>query len=157
MYRKIMAPMDGSELAECVIPHVQVLATGCQAETVVFVRVVEPIILPASAGDYMSPAIWTRIESEQQVLAENYVKDLATRVAIDGVDVRTEILEGSVAQSLVDYAAKSEIDLIVVATHGRSGISRWVWGSVAGRIIHSSTVPVLIVRSPRDEASDTKK
>ena len=62
--------------------------------------------------------------------------------------MRSEVVTGRAADNLADFAAKNEVDLIIIATHGRSGISRWIWGSVADRILHSSSVPVLIVRPP---------
>ena len=66
----------------------------------------------------------------------------------NGVNTQMEVLSGNPADSIADYATKNEIDLIIIATHGRSGISRWVWGSVADRILRSSCVPVLMVRAP---------
>ena len=59
-----------------------------------------------------------------------------------------EVLEGNPAHTLAEYAEKNQFDLLVIATHGRSGVSRWVWGSVADRILRSACVPVLMVRAP---------
>ncbi len=59
-----------------------------------------------------------------------------------------EILHGRAAETLAEYASRNGIDLIVMATHGRSGVSRWVWGGVADRILRSACVPVLMVRAP---------
>jgi len=73
---------------------------------------------------------------------------LAGRVKFEGVKCQWEVITGTVAENLADYAAKKAIDLIVIATHGRSGVSRWVWGSVADRILRSSCTPVLMVRAP---------
>jgi len=64
------------------------------------------------------------------------------------VEVKTGVLKGNPAESLADYASKNKVDLIVIATHGRSGVSRWVWGSVADRLLRSACVPVLMVRAP---------
>ena len=58
------------------------------------------------------------------------------------------MVEGRVAESLVDYAEKNDIDMIVIASHGRSGVSRWVMGSVAEKMVRSSCVPVLMVKAP---------
>jgi nucleotide-binding universal stress UspA family protein len=62
--------------------------------------------------------------------------------------VQSEVLVEKVADNLADYATKKEADLIVIATHGCSGVSRWVYGSIANRIFHSACVPVLMVRAP---------
>jgi nucleotide-binding universal stress UspA family protein len=64
------------------------------------------------------------------------------------IRVRSEVLAGKAAESLAEYASKNGVDLIVIATHGRSGISHWYWGSVAERVLRSSCVPVLMVRAP---------
>ena len=148
MYKRVMVPLDGSELAECVLPHVEIIARNCLEESVVFVRVVEPYILLATAGDYVSPTVWTRIETEQRAIAEAYLEQLSQKIDYGSVNVKTEVLEGSIAQSLIDYTTKSGTDLIIIATHGRSGLSRWVWGSVAERVLHSAMIPVMIITPP---------
>ena len=148
MYQKIMVPLDGSELAECVLPHVEAIAKGCQANNVTFVRVVEPLLRP-SAEDYIPPE-----EDEEQLkvnrraVAEDYLNQLVSRLKYNGVDIQSEVIVGRAAESLAEYTEKNNIDLIIVATHGRSGVSRWVWGSVADRILRSACVPVLMVRAP---------
>jgi nucleotide-binding universal stress UspA family protein len=147
MYQKIMVPLDGSELAECVLPHVATLAQGRQVKNVVFVRVVEPFHQPT--GDYViDEKQIAKIEAEHKLSVEAYLKQLVNRVKYEGISVQYKVLFGRVAEGLADFAAKNQVDLIVIATHGRSGFSRWVWGSVADRILRSSCVPVLMVRAP---------
>lgn len=150
MYQKIMVPLDGSELAECVLPHVEVLAKGCGVEDIIFVRVAEPfhVSAPSMARSYLSEENIKRIESENRTDAENYLNQIVSRVRYDGTNVQSEVLVGKAADTIADYATKSEVDLIILATHGRSGISRWVYGSVADRILRSSCVPVLMIRAP---------
>jgi nucleotide-binding universal stress UspA family protein len=147
MYQKILVPLDGSALAECVFPHVEVLARGCQAKSVVFVRVVEPFHQPT--GDYvMEPEQVKKIEAGHKLAVEAYLKKISAKVSLAGATVKTEALYGTPAETLADYASKNQVDLIVIATHGRSGVSKWVWGSVADRILRSACVPVLMVRAP---------
>jgi nucleotide-binding universal stress UspA family protein len=149
MYRKILVPLDGSKLAECVLPHVEALAKGSQVQEVIFVRVHEPFRGFSGASDVvLSESEIARIDSEQIAVAEKYLKEAANQVRLDGVQPRWELLRGPVAESIAEYATKNKVDLIVIATHGRSGVSRWVWGSVADRILRSSCVPVLMVRAP---------
>ena len=150
MYPKILVPLDGSELAECVLPHVEAIAKGCGTSNVIFVRVVEPVYLPAdeAGGLTLSGEELKRIESGHKSNARDYLQQLGSRLKYDGVNLQTEVIVGRVAESLADYAEKNGVDLIIIATHGRSGISRWVRGSVADRILHSACVPVLMVRSP---------
>ena len=147
MYQKILVPLDGSELAECVLAHVDALARGCHAKSVVFVRVVEPI--RQVAGDYVMDSDQVeKFESENKLAAEEYLKEISAKVSLAGAVVKTEVISGRPAEILADYATKNQVDLIVIATHGRSGVSRWVWGSVADRILRSACVPVVMVRAP---------
>jgi nucleotide-binding universal stress UspA family protein len=148
MYQKIMVPFDGSEMAECVLPHVEAIATGCQLPDVIFARVVEPVYMP-TGGVYI-----VRDEDLQQMYlghkaeAERYLQQLVSRLQYKGVNLRTEVIEGKATESLAEYAEKNDVDLIIIATHGRSGVSRWAWGSIADRILRSACVPVLMVRAP---------
>jgi nucleotide-binding universal stress UspA family protein len=148
MYQTILVPLDGSELAECVFPHVTALAQGCQVKKVIFVRVVEPFHQPT--GDYiLDEEQVKKLESEHKAAAEEYLRKLAGRVNLgQGIQVQPEVLHGRVADTLADYASHHPVHLIVIATHGRSGVSRWVWGSVADRILRSACVPVLMIRAP---------
>jgi nucleotide-binding universal stress UspA family protein len=148
MYQTILVPLDGSELAECVLPHVEILALGCQVKKVIFARVVEPFHQPT--GDYiLDEEQVKKFESEHKAVAQDYLRKIPDRVKLtQGVQVQSEILHGRVADTLADYASRHPVDLIVIATHGRSGVSRWVWGSVADRILRSACVPVLMVRAP---------
>jgi len=147
MYQKILVPLDGSELAECVLPHVKSIATGCNVQKVVFMRVVEPFHV-SGAELLVNDKIAKQIDSEIKARAEEYLKRVASQIQYNGVDVKTEVATGNAAESLVDYASKNGVDLIILATHGRSGVKRWVWGSVADRLIRSASVPVLMVRAP---------
>lgn len=147
MYQKILVPLDGSALAECVLPHVEALTRGCQVKNVVFARVVEPFYSPA--GDYaMDPGQVKKIESEHRAAAEAYLKKVSAKIGFAGTSLKTEVLYGNPAEEVADYASKNQIDLIIIATHGRSGVSKWVWGSVADRILRSSCTPVFMVRAP---------
>jgi nucleotide-binding universal stress UspA family protein len=156
VYQNILVPLDGSDLAECVLPHVQSIATGCGVGKVSFVRVVEPLYLRPyysatgvdDTGLVFADKEVKRIEAEERKAAHDYLNNLLARIKYDGASVTAEVIEGRVAESLADYATKNGVDLIVIATHGRSGVSRWVWGSVADRILRSACVPVLMVRAP---------
>ena len=142
MYKKILVPLDGSDLAECVLPHVESIAKGCGVQEVMFLRVVEP--LSRTVGPYITEEDVQSMNSQNRAAAENYLRQLVKRTKYSGVTIRSEVVAGSIA----DYANKNGVDLIIIATHGRSGVSRWVWGSVADRVLRSASVPVLMVRAP---------
>ena len=147
-----MVPLDGSELAECVLPHVEAIASGCHVGKIILVRVVEPYQPTRGKAYYSllpeeSEEDWKWVE-EGRSAAESYLKQMARRLTQVGRDVQTEVLIGRAAESLADFAGKSAADLIVIATHGLSGVTRWLWGSTADRILRSFCVPVLMVRVP---------
>jgi nucleotide-binding universal stress UspA family protein len=152
MYSKIMVPLDGSELAECVLPHVQAITTGCKIATVVFVRVIDPAKLSASLpaqGELGSQEKNRRkMEAQRRETAEAYLKKIVEGAAIENAETHYEVLEGKVAETLADWAEKNNVDLIIIASHGRSGIGRWMMGSVADRILHSVCAPVFMIRAP---------
>jgi nucleotide-binding universal stress UspA family protein len=148
MYQKIMVPLDGSELAECVLPHVEAISKGCKVKDVVLVRVVEPLEFQPDTYIAFSGDELLRIESGRKSEAEEYLKKATKQLQESVIRVRSEVLSGKAAESLAEYASKNGVDLIVIATHGRSGISHWYWGSVAERILRFTCVPVLMVRAP---------
>jgi len=110
--------------------------------------VVEPIKPVVAADAMMSPQEVERITASTTSDAEVYLKTLVQGLKYDGAGVKWQMKTGHVAETLVDYATEHGVDLIVIATHGRSGVSRWVWGSVADRVLRASCVPVLMVRAP---------
>lgn len=151
MYKKIMVPLDGSELAECVLPHVETLIEGCRVNHIVFVRVVQPAAAFYS-GDYpMSPELLKERETAWKKAAQDYLDQVVNRLKHKSTGLHSEILVGNVADSLADFIEKNDFDLILIATHGRSGVKRWVRGSIADKVLRASNIPVLMVRAPGSE------
>ena len=149
MYNRIMVPMDGSELAECVLPHVEALAKGCQAKEVILVRAFVPFRAVNIGGEYVqNEKEITRIDADFKAEAQDYLEKVAERLNLSGIAARWAILTGKPSEILSEFAKADNCDLIIMATHGRSGVSRWVWGSIADRILRSACVPVLMVRAP---------
>jgi len=150
MYKKIMVPLDGSKLAECVFLHVETVIKGCESPEVIIVQAVEPFSIPygREVSQFTSLEEVQAFETHQKVEAENYLKEIVARLLKAGINARAEVVYGKAAEALSDFASKNSVDLVVIATHGRSGIGRWVWGSVADRLLRSLCVPVLMVRAP---------
>jgi nucleotide-binding universal stress UspA family protein len=112
---------------------------------VVLIRVIEPILsYEASAW---AQAGYSPIEVENKSMndAKVYLSHVADKLIDQGINARSEVILGRAADSILDYAEKNHFDLIVMSTHGRSGVSRWAFGSVAEKIAHHSVIPVLIV------------
>lgn len=150
MYKKIMVPLDGSKLAECVFPHLETVVKGCKSPEVIIVRAVEPLSVPygREVSQFTSLEQVKAFETHRKTEAEKYLKEVVARLEKTGANVRADVIYGKAGEALSDYANKNDVDLVVIATHGRSGISRWVWGSVADRLVRSVSVPVLMVRVP---------
>ncbi len=143
-----MVPLDGSELAECVLPHVEAFISQCQIRNIVFVRVLETIT-PAVAGEYaINIEELENREASRKASAEEYLAQVINRIDSGDTKLEKEVLVGRVADKLSEYADANDVNLILMATHGRSGVSRWVRGSVADRILRAASVPVLMVRAP---------
>lgn len=145
MYNKILIPLDSSELAECVFPHVEAIAKGCGVKEVVAAIVVEPVYYFADDGGAGMVDI-VKLQKIREEGAANYIENVAKKLEAKKLTVKTVLLKGNAAASIVEYAKDNGVDLIAMATHARSGISRWVWGSTAEKILRSSTIPILLVR-----------
>jgi nucleotide-binding universal stress UspA family protein len=152
MYKKILVPLDGSELAECVIPHLETLAKGCEINTIVFVRVVDPSVppstYPTSAEFGLLKEDRDKLVAHRKQVAEKYLKQLVEKLDYGWAELEWEVLVGRAAESIADYTQQNAVDIVLIASHGRSGISRWMLGSVADRILRSICVPVMMVRVP---------
>ena len=146
-----MVPLDGSKLAECVLPHVEELAVGGMGEKVILVSVTERIQGYRAVSDYSQP-LGERLVPEavgkKERQAQRYLDRIAKGLEAKGIKVQTEVLLGNPAEELAFYAENKGCDLIVMASHGRSGPSRWAYGSVADKVFKASCVPILMVRAP---------
>ena len=170
MMQRILVPLDGSALAEAAIDYVKEIARRCDPVEVTLLQVVR---LPSGQtaavskpvdGEFpgkRSPASTVDadiqahpIYREQEMAsarsgAEASMASAAKALKAADINTRTEIVFGRPAQEIVDYAEGGEFDLIVMCTHGRSGVQRWLLGSVADKVIRGTYLPVFVVR-PRD-------
>ncbi|HSQ12468.1 MAG TPA: universal stress protein, partial [Candidatus Deferrimicrobium sp.] len=145
--KRVVVPLDGSGLAEKVLPHVASLATKLKLE----VQLVRAYALPPDAylvADGVieqGPAQFRRSKHEE---CEKYLDGKVAGLRADGVDpVTATVIEGDAANEIVELAAGSPQSLIAMSTHGRSGVGRWVLGSVAERVVQHSRAPVLLIRA----------
>jgi nucleotide-binding universal stress UspA family protein len=136
MYERILVPLDGSDLARAIVPRVQALAAAHGSEVILL------SVLPAS-GALPDTA------EKQRAAAEKHLMEVEQQLLGEGLKVKHTIRHGSdPAAEIVDYAEVNKVDLIAMSTHGRGGIGRWVFGSVAARVLEGSSKPILLVRSP---------
>lgn len=145
MYQKVLVPLDGSEVAECALTHLKAIASGCDVVDVVLLKVMEPLSVP---GDYViSEGDRVKLESRYRAEAQSYMETIVNQIGEGGLNVRADIIQGEAAESIVDYVDKQNVDLVIMATHGRSGIRRWAMGSVADKVVRHLNIPVLLVRA----------
>ena len=153
MYTKILVLLDGSELAECVLPYVDWFMKVSRVNEVIFLRVVEPLRMSGGIESAMLTEDRQRVEDDARKLAAEYLDGIAGRFKIRKIKVQPVVLTGKPAKVIADYVARSDVDLIIMATHGYSGIHRLVSGSKADEVLHAATAPIFLV-TPKDKPPD---
>ncbi len=153
MYTRILVPLDGSELAEEVLPYVRILARAFQA-SIELLRVFEPV--SPSVADPDHGLYLDRIVESIRIQTQDYLEAVASSLREEGLTVASTVHEGSPATHIVHEAEKKSVSLIAMSTHGRSGMSRWVLGSITDKVLHATTKPLLVVRSQEPQVLSGK-
>jgi nucleotide-binding universal stress UspA family protein len=153
MYNRILAPVDGSKLAECSLEHVKEVASGCHVSEVILLTVIEPEPFYADYGtqSHIEDEIRKKAEIQKKAKekAEQYLEQSKENFKKQGITAKSVLIQleinQSVAEIILDYANNNDIDLIIISSHGRSGITKWAFGSVADRVVRHSRIPVLTI------------
>ncbi len=151
MFNHILVPLDGSGLAETALPVALEVAQKFDSE-ITLVRVVLPphVVSHTTGAAYASLITGLREIAFEE--AESYLKTQQSALRQQGYRVHSKIVDGEpVADIILDVAEGMTVDLIVMCTHGRSGVSRWVFGSVADRILRQASMPILLVRAQPEQ------
>jgi nucleotide-binding universal stress UspA family protein len=146
MFHKILVPLDGSDLAQTALDPALALARHSGAE-VILLRVPEMIrmMVPAPVGyGLMYP---DQSLQHSTVQAQKYLRSVEEAWARPGLRLRAEVRDGEPAWVIVDMALEERVDLIVMSSHGYTGLTRWMYGSVAEKVLRAAPCPVLVVRS----------
>ena len=151
MYKKILVPLDGSELAECALNYVKKLfQDGPVGEVVLLNAVVTEIPwreLNAEEGGHAAAFDYNAFIESFMDKSRRYLARVQSRLSSEGIKVKTETIESNgPSQTITDYAQKNSVDLIVMATHGYTGMKKMMLGSIALKVLHESNVPVLLIR-----------
>jgi nucleotide-binding universal stress UspA family protein len=137
-YKKILVPLDGSDIAEAILPEIEKVAIASKTR-ISLLHVI-----------YVYPIPWedmTRLDAISRREAKEYLGRIEERLKGKGFNVESHVRQGNDAGEILDYCEQSDIDLIAMSTHGRSGVKRWLLGSVAEKVMRHTTKPVLLVRS----------
>ncbi len=143
MYQRILVPLDGSPVAEQVLPLLKMLVVRFQSSLILF-QAIEPISQRATVE---GAALHPDDHAEQlRKQALEYLEAIKPRFP-SGITVQHEIRTGLPARAILEFAESTRIDLIAMATHGRTGLQRWVYGSVADKVLSGARLPILLVRA----------
>ncbi len=140
MFERVLVPLDGSKLAECALPYVRNLAQGGKVGEVILLNVVEIPVTWIEGIDFVA------VKDANLERSKKYLSELKNQLETEGMEVKAEVLEGGATEAIVDYAEEKAVDLIVIGTHGYTGMKRLMFGSVALRVLHDSHCPVLLIR-----------
>lgn len=143
MYKKMLVPLDTSGFAECVLDHVKEIATTRAIPDVVLLTVIEPVSSQTVA--YMGPAAVKEAEEREIAGATQYLEKVKTSLALGRSNVSIVVEMGLATQVILDFVEKNGVDIVVLSSHGRSGVSRWLLGSTADRLVRRCPVPVFLV------------
>lgn len=151
MYRKVLVPLDGSELAERALPHVKKLAKNGGIGEVVLLHVLDrenPFAYQQLPDRETTQSLdLPGLLEEQFAKFKKYFRDAQLKLMAEGLKVETVIIKaGRPDQAILDYAQLNDVDLIVIATHGYAGMKKMLLGSVALRVLHESYIPVFVIR-----------
>jgi len=156
MYERILIPLDGSEIGESALPHVEDLLSKLSPEVkaeVTLLQVLRPM-RPYIVGGYEVPDIaYTEHEIEEiKKEAINYLNKAGETLRDKGAKVTARVAIGDVSEEIVKAAEEINANLIAISTHGRSGISRWAFGSVTDKVLRrEGRIPILTVRAPKKD------
>lgn len=142
MYKRAVIPLDGSPVAEAILPMILEIAGPLDME-VILLRVVPPT--PRALGEGAAH-IMADTEQTLRIDAEEYLAPVAVELRKKGVRVRTIVRPGAASDEILACARETEADLIAMTTHGRSGLGRLLFGSVAGEVLRQSDIPTFLMR-----------
>lgn len=149
MYQTILVPLDGSKRAERILNHVEELSRRLDSK-LIFLQVVEPtydVVGPHGTVMDMNMELMQQREEE----ANNYIESMRGEFTERGLNVKALAEKGPVVSTIINVAKREDADLIAMASHGRSGLSRVFYGSVAAGILNQIDRPLLVIRSVENE------
>lgn len=150
MFEKILVCLDGSSRAEQILPYATEQALHFGSKVVLFQVIITSSTVAASLSGVEPvpppPELMLEQIREEESEAKSYLEREAQPLRGKGLNVECVIVQGTPGQAIVSYADESGVDLIAIATHGRSGLGRLVFGSVADFVLRESGLPILVIK-----------
>jgi nucleotide-binding universal stress UspA family protein len=156
MYKRVLMPLDGSEIGEAAISTVAYMASmpppHIQVE-IILLQVISDVNYDFRTADRAAQVPYTETDLKNiKQESQNYLDRVAKRLQSKGLKVTTMISEGHAAEEIKKAAQEKKADLIAMSTHGRSGFRRWALGSVTDKVLHDSgSIPVLTIRAKQEK------
>ena len=154
MYRRLLVTLDGSRVGEAALKHVEELILQLSRAVtyeVILLQVITSLGHYVIAGEASAQVPYTEKEIEQiEMIARKYLEETAENLRSKGINVTTMVTTGKAADEIIRVAHETKADLIAMATHGRSGLSRLTFGSVTDKVLRTGDLPMLVVRAPKD-------
>jgi nucleotide-binding universal stress UspA family protein len=158
VFKKILVCLDGSKLAEQILPYAAEVALHFEGRLVLFQVIPEPVAFsPGIPGTASVPVQTdTMLQEAKKALDEatDYLENVAKPLRKKGIRVEAVSVLGRAGQAILDYAGMNNVNLITIATHGRSGLRRGVFGSVADYVLRQSGLPMLVIRPESQKDKD---
>jgi len=151
--RQILLPTDFSGCANYAFPYAAAIARATQAR-IVCLHVVEPVVPAVGYSGLADPMPIADMSEQLEDSAERELPRLTDCEELKGLEVEEVIVHGDAAAEIVRVAGEQEADLIVISSHGRTGLGRMIFGSTAEAVVRHASCPVLVVKPPQEEASD---
>jgi nucleotide-binding universal stress UspA family protein len=153
MYERILVPLDGSKVGEAALPHIEKLTDMFQPEVkieIIILQVISDLTHYVVAGEASAAVPYN--DKELELLKRKslkYLQSIVTKMTGKNRNYKVEVAFGNAASEIINVAEKTNSDLIAMSTHGRSGITRWAFGSVTDRVLREGKKPVFMVRAPK--------
>ncbi len=154
MREKILLPLDGSKVGEAALPYVEDLVTKFLPELkveVTLIQVLSSLSHYVVAGEASARVPYTEQEIEQmKKQASQYLRKAGESLRKKGASTKVKVAVGDPADEIIKAADEINADIIAMSSHGRSGLGRWAFGSVADKVLRGGNKPVLVVKAPKD-------
>ena len=151
--KKILLPTDFSGCANYALPYAAAIARATKAQ-IICVHVVEPVVPAVGYTGLAEPMPIADISEQLEDSAERQLPKLAECEECAGINIEEVIVHGDAAAEIVRVASEQEVDLIVISSHGRTGLGRMIFGSTAESVVRHATCPVLVVKPPQEEETE---